>query len=117
MARPPLRHPDDAEAVLYVRIPGWLKNQITDLADTDDVSLATFVGVALRDIARDKRGLPVPPPPAAPMPDAAAMLRAYVEGDHVLTPCGRKDRCAGMETEPVKIGSVRFCGSCDIRIE
>ena len=116
MGRHPQRHPDDVDALLSIRVPGWLKNEIVDQAKAADVSISAYLGAIIHRVVRRDLGLPEPPPAKVPIPDVADVLRAYATGQPMLTPCGAHGSCPGLDAEPLRIGSVRFCSICDIRL-
>jgi hypothetical protein len=115
MGRLPQRSPDQADCLLSIRVPGWLKNEIADQAERAGVSISSYLGAIVHRVARHDLGLPDPPPTHGPVPGVVEVLRAYVSGDPVLTPCGRHGDCDGLNIDPKQIGSVKFCAVCDIR--
>lgn len=109
-------HSPDAEAVLYVRVPGQLKNEITAAADAAGISITSWCANQLRLALRSERGFPPPPPAAAPLPGPAEALHAWVHDTPLITPCGQTGTCAGL-TEPADtLHGVRWCSSCGIRL-
>jgi hypothetical protein len=116
MGRQPQRHPEHVDALLSIRVPGWLKNEIADQAAAAGVSISSYLGAIVHRVARRDLGMPDPPPAKAPVPDVSDVLRAYATGQPILTPCGQRETCQGLDMEAVKIGSVRFCAACDIRL-
>lgn len=116
MGRTPQRHPDGTDGILYLRVPGWLKNELVDQADAAGLSLAAYVGAILHRIARQDAGLPEPPPARAPIPTITDVLHEYATGEPLLTPCGKQRTCDGLDATPRTIGSIQFCAVCDIRL-
>lgn len=114
MAR--VTHRDDAEAVLYIRVPGWLKNDLAGLADQQGLSINAWCANQLRLALREQRGLPAPPVPAGPVAGPVEAVRAWLEGETLLTPCGRTGSCAGTDGEVELVSGVGWCRECGIRL-
>lgn len=110
------RHNPDAEAVLYIRVPGHLKNTIASAADAAGLSITAWCANALRLALLDERGIPRPPRAHAPLPTVETVIAAYARGESVLTPCGRAGSCPGVEGDREVLHGVEWCGSCGIRL-
>lgn len=112
MPRPPKPSKPDIDYQLFVRIPGWLKNEIIDLAASQNIGLNEWVALQIYIAAREGKGLPVKPT-GRPLPTTADHIRHYLAGENILMPCG-KTEC---DFEPEQIGSAEFCRTCGIRVQ
>ena len=110
------KHNPDAEAVLYIRVPGHLKNQITDTAHTAGLSITAWCANILRLALREQHGLPNPPPATTPLPTPAEALHAYLTQQNLTTPCGRTGTCTGLTSPPEALHGVLWCTECGIRL-
>lgn len=113
---PRVVHRDDATAVLYVRVPGWLKNRVAILADEEGVSLNSWVANAVNRCVEEGFGLPPAPPARAATPGVREVLDAYFHGDSLIEPCGRPAPCERAEAGTYEVGGLVFCEFCRIRI-
>ena len=111
-----VKHQPDAEAVLYIRVPGWLKNQIMEQADLEGTSINTWCANELRLAIRNSLGLPPPPPAAAPLPTPSDALHAYLTDTPLTTPCGRTRTCTGLTEPPETLNGLSWCIECGIRL-
>lgn len=102
---------------LILRVPGWFKNQIIDLAETNKVSVNQWILAALRAAALEQRGIPEPPQARAPLPTTIDQIRAYAEGERLTLPCGKMGtECAGT-TDARPLGTHLYCPECNIRVQ
>lgn len=115
MPRKPIEHDPDAEAVIYVRVSGAVKNEIVRFAESQGLSVSGWAASVLWFAAREGRGLPGPAVAVAPVPDASVVLRAYALGESVLVPCGRVGSCEGVVSGGVVVGGLVWCGVCGVR--
>ena len=106
-------HPD-ATAVLYVRLPGWLKNQITEHCNTEGVTVTSWTANVLKRAIEDDLGIPPSPRGRAPIPTAADVLRGYLAGEEIIEPCGKVAPCE--RTGTVSVAGVEYCDHCNVRI-
>lgn len=113
MTQPIVEHDPDAQAVIYVRVPGWLKNKITAIAAENGMTVNTWAANVLQLATRNN---PIPPPPArAPIPDATDTIRAYLTGERLLSPCGQPWPCR-LDTEgTTTVAGLTYCTACGIR--
>jgi len=111
-----IRHNPDAEAVLYIRVPGTLKNELTDAADRDGLSITSWCANQLRLALRESRGIPTPPPAPVPLPGPAEALHAYLVDEPLVLPCGKTGTCAGLTDPPEVLHGLRWCAGCGIRL-
>jgi hypothetical protein len=111
-----ITHNPDAEAVLYVRVPGAFKNELARAAEAAGLSINAWCANQLRLALRESRGLPAPPPAAAPLPTPAESLFAWLHDEPLITPCGKQGTCPGLSEEPEVLAGVRWCASCGIRL-
>lgn len=115
MPRRPIRARNEGSSYnLVIRIPGRLKNEILDHCAGIDAPINSWVVSVLLEALRDARGLPPPPPAAAPLPTIDEVLRSYVLGERIIMPCGQPGPCAG--ENPVKLGGIDYCPECSIRV-
>ena len=109
-----VKHADGATAVLYIRVPGWLKNEITEHCNTEGVSVTSWAANALKRAVEDDLGIPPSPPARAPLPTSMDVLRGYLSGEEVLEPCGKPAPCE--RTGAIEVAGVSYCDHCNIRI-
>ena len=114
-ARPRKSRPDKP-AVIVLRLPGRLKNQLIDYCDSIGVPYTNWAVLALIRQMEAELDIPPPPPAAAPLPSQVDQLHAYLRGERLLLPCGREGlSCAGTE-RPERIAGFDFCPECNIRV-
>lgn len=107
-----VRHNPDRPAQLTVRLPGSLKNQVTEAAEADGMSVNAWVLTALKSVLV---GGPVAPAPVAPVVTPETVIKDYLEGRTTIGPCGRPWPCDGASSVSDFAGS-RWCESCGIRL-
>lgn len=113
MTQPIVDHHDTAQAVIYVRVPGWLKNQITRCATTSGLTVNAWAANVLELATRQD---PLPPAPArAPLPDTVDTLRAYLTGNRLLAPCGQPWPCDVDTAGTHDTAGISWCNACGIR--
>lgn len=110
MGRPPIRHRDEAIAVVYTRVPGWLKNEIAKAAKKEKLSVNRFVANHLLEIIQSQKGLQAP----VPIPSPQEELEAALTGLPLLQPCGEITPCP--RTGEFDVDSFVYCETCRIRI-
>lgn len=108
----PTTNPDSLNH-LIIRLPGWLKNQLIEQANQQNISLNTLCLHALNTWIRTQQQFPPPPPDPQPLPTIADQIRAWACGEQLTQPCGRTDCDPGAG---VKLGGCTFCESCGIRL-
>lgn len=106
----------DINAVLYVQMPGWLKNQIIDQSEAEGQSVSSWVQNVLYLAVQEGQGVPPPPPAQAPLPSVGDVLRGYVTGEQIIEPCGRPAPCERMAAGTTRVGDVDYCKHCGIRL-
>ncbi len=106
----------DRETVVYLRLPAHLKAELHTAARNAGLSLNAWAANALRLQARNDRGLPAPPPAAAPIPSPADALHAYLTDAPLTTPCGRTGTCTGLTDAPDALHGLLWCHECGIRL-
>ena len=112
----PAQQPN-ADYHIVLRVPGWFKNEVIELAATDGVSLNQWLLAAVRKAALEQQGVPDPPQARAPLPTTLDQIRAYTEGTKLSLPCGKiGDSCAGT-LEPARMGTHLYCPECNIRVQ
>jgi hypothetical protein len=104
----PANDPDGTYSLVTL-IPGWLKNQVLEAAVRDGVSVQGWVSAVLVSAVREGRGLPALS--SGRRVDVGDVVAAFVSGERVLQPCGRRD-CVPVE---VVLGGFSFCDVCGVR--
>ena len=103
------RRARDGDSVyLTVPIPGWLKNQLVDLAVLRELSFQKLVGLLLVNGVRDAEGraLLEVSDPVEPLSGVVAYLR----GERRLEPCG----LPSCDKKPVEVLGSTFCDTCGV---
>jgi hypothetical protein len=90
---------------------GKLKNQIIDICEANGTSINKWVLGVLYGAVRAGRGLPIAPEPVAPPPGTIEQIRAYLDGERLIMPCG-KSRC---DIQLELVGGLEFCSTCGVR--
>lgn len=103
----------DKYVILNVRMKGRLKNEIIDYARKKDLSVNEMVQYAIWDFIRNEKGIPSPGAAQFSIPTVEETVLAYIRGDHILQPCGKKE-CNKKITE---INDMQFCETCNLRIQ
>lgn len=106
----------DPRSAILVRMPASIKKDLDALCDSQGVSLNAWVVEMIKYGLRHQRGLPQPPQAVAPLPTPADEIRAWAEGQKVLTPCGKRGECYGTTHPPETYDGMSFCKECQIRI-
>lgn len=104
----PRRARDGDTVYITVPVPGWLKNQLVDLAVLREVSLQRLVNFLLINGVRDAEGqalLEV----SHPVEPLAGVL-SYLRGERRLEPCG----LAVCDKKPVEVLGSTFCDTCGV---
>lgn len=99
---------DSDTVFVTIPVPGWLKNELVDLAMARELSFQRLVGLLLVNGVRDGKGLPLllPAPPVEPLSGVVAYLR----GERRLEPCGQ----SSCEKKPVEVLGSTFCDTCGV---
>lgn len=107
----------DNDYHVVLRVPGWLKNVIIDLAAENGSSVNQWLLSAIHQATLEQRSIPAPPQARAPLPTTVDQIRAYAEGEKLTLPCGRQgDSCDGT-LNPQPLGTHLYCPTCHIRVE
>lgn len=107
----PGRHNPNRTATVTIRIPGNIKNQITQQAKTDGLSINSWLLAAIKTAIN--HGLQTPAP-QAPIVTIETVITDYLNGKQTIAPCGKPWPCEGANnTEDLK-GST-WCSNCGIR--
>lgn len=115
--KPQRANQPDSNYHVILRLPGWLKNQIIDLAAANGVSVNQWLNTAVHKAALEQHGIPEPPQARAPLPTTVDQIRAYAEGEKLVLPCGRQgDSCEGT-LNPQPLGVHLYCPECHIRVQ
>ena len=100
--------------VLYIPVPDELHSQVKAHVAELGTDITTWVGGLVVEGLRQDKGLPPLPPPRAPLPTTADIIRGVVTGEAVLEPCGDPTPCKRSTT--TEVGDMTFCDECDLRI-
>lgn len=111
-----VKHKDDSWAVLYVRVPGWFKNQIAAAAKKEKVSVNTWVANHLLKIIEDKKGLPPAPPAVTAPPSPWQILEGAIVDRPPLEPCGVPFPCKRESEGEEEFAGFVYCNACRIRV-
>lgn len=104
--------------VIHLRVPGWLKNQMLELANDDGISLRSWVMMACKAVVENKVNVPPPPPAVAPVPTVQQVIEDYLSGSSgTIAPCGKQWPCELDEEGTVKLTNVEYCAECNIRVK
>lgn len=104
--------------VIHLRVPGWLKNQMLELANDDGISLRSWVMMACKAVVENKVNVPPPPPAVAPVPTIQQVIEDYLSGSSgTISPCGKQWPCELDEEGTVKLTNVEYCAACNIRVK
>lgn len=102
----------DRYVILNVRMKGKQKNEIIDYANKKGMSVNDVVLYAVWDFVRNEKGIPSPGSAQFSLPTVEETVLAYVRGEQILQPCGKKD-CT---KKIVELNSMQFCETCNLRI-
>jgi hypothetical protein len=105
-----VKHDDGSTAVVYVRVPGWLKNQIAREAKRKHRSINQWASNILMQAILEGKGLPDPVPPPTP----EEIVEGYVTKTPPLEPCGVPAPCK--RTGEVEVDGFSYCDPCGIRL-
>lgn len=98
---------------IHLRLLGSQKNEIIDYAKAQGISVNELVVFAVLDFIRGAKGIPSPGSAQYSIPTLDETLGAYLSGEMLLTPCGKKPPC-DMQLE--EVGEMRFCKTCNVRV-
>lgn len=97
---------------ISLRLKGRLKNEIIEHAAKRGVSVNELVLYAVWDFIQNEKGIPSAGSAQYSLPTAQEEIAAYLRGETLLQPCGKKD-CTKKITQ---IDSMQFCTVCNLRI-
>jgi antitoxin component of RelBE/YafQ-DinJ toxin-antitoxin module len=95
-----------------IRITGEEKNKIIDHAEKLGISVSELIEYAVWTFIRSEQGIPAPGPSQFAKITNEEVIRSYLTGETLLMPCG-KESCTQI---PVKLKSMEFCNTCNLRI-
>lgn len=98
---------------LSLRLKGRLKNEIIDYANKKGISVNELILFAVWEFIRNEKGIPSPGSAQYSLPTKEESIAAYLRGEQLLKPCGKKD-CNQKITQ---IDSLYFCETCNLRIK
>jgi hypothetical protein len=111
-----INYADDKKAIVYVRVPGWLKNLIKEVAKSRGKTQNDWAATVLKHAAESGAGMPEPIPARVPIPLPEDVLRSYLAGKEVLEPCGKPYPCEMRQAGTHDVGGYRYCNACRIRV-
>lgn len=111
-----INYSDEQQAVVYVRVPGWLHNLVDRAAENKKLSTNEWAALVLKVAAERDVGLPPPPIARAPVPSYADVVEGALLGKVVLEPCGRPSPCERQKAGTHRVGKYEFCNHCRIRV-
>lgn len=111
----PVEHRDDAQAVVYVRLPGREKNRCVAAAEAAGMTVTAWAANVLRAAALGELGVPAPPPAVTPLPEPAEALAAWATGQRLIGPCGDTWPCRAAGEPLELVCGVSYC-ACGIRV-
>jgi hypothetical protein len=99
---------DEDTVYVTIPVPGWLKNQLVDLAVLRELSFQRLVNFLLINGVRDAEGLALleASEPVKPLSGVVAYLR----GERRLEPCG----LVVCDKKPVDVLGSTFCDTCGV---
>lgn len=103
----------DKYVILNLRMKGRQKNEIIDYARKKGISVNELILYAVWEFIRNEKGIPSPGSAQFSIPTIEETVLAYIRGDHILQPCGKKE-CDKKITE---LDSMQFCETCNLRIQ
>lgn len=98
---------------LSLRVQGSLKNLIVDYAREKNISVNELISFSVYEFIRLEKGIPSPGQAQYSLPTAQEEIAAYLRGEKLLEPCGQKT-CT---KKIMQIDLMKFCETCNIRIE
>ena len=110
-----VQHGDDVTAVVYVRVPGWLKNRIAKVAESHGLSMNAWAANILLEAVEESRGIPTEPA-FVPMPDLMDLIVGDMSGKGALQPCGVYGKCGRESLGTFEVSGIEYCESCRIRV-
>ena len=113
---PTIQHDHNANAVLYIRVPGHIKNAAAQAAEAEGIPTTTWCANIIRQALQTKQQLPPPPPAHKPLPTPSETLHAYLTGQTIITPCGKLNSCTGLTDPPDSLAGLNYCHDCGIRL-
>jgi len=99
--------------VLSLRVKGHLKNQIIDYARKNNITVNELITFAVYEFVRLEKGIPSPGNAQYALPTTHEEIAAYLRGEKLLEPCGQKNCIKKI----IEIDSLKFCETCNLRIE
>ena len=98
---------------IVLRVKGKTKNEIMQAAKRNKMRLSEYVMYCVWEHMRSEKGIPEPGPSQFQLPDPMDHLRAYLNGETLLMPCGQP-KC-GMTL--VDFDGAKFCETCNVRVQ
>jgi hypothetical protein len=97
---------------LHLRLLGSQKNEIIDYAKEQGLSVNQLVLFAVLEFVRNQKGIPPAGSAQFSIPTMEETLAAYMRGEDILTPCGKKS----CDMQLVDVAGLQFCKTCNIRV-
>ena len=102
----------DAYFNIVLRVKGEDKNEMIEYARSLGMSLSDMILYAVWTFILNQKGIPSPGSAQFAKPTPADELRAYLSGEQLLKPCGKKE----CDIKSIFVGGMEFCETCNIRI-
>lgn len=99
--------------VIGLRVKGRLKNQIIDYARQKKISVNELILFSVYEFIKNEKGIPSPGTPQYATPTREEAIAAYLRGEQLLNPCGKKD----CQQKIIQIDSLHFCVVCNLRVK
>jgi hypothetical protein len=97
---------------IVLRVKGSMKNEIIDAAEKHGMPLSKYVLYCVWEHMRSERGIPAPGSAQFTIPDTRTELEAYIRGESVLMPCGKRS----CDMNIIEFQGMEFCDTCNVRV-
>lgn len=131
MPQKPLRHKPDANAVVYVRVPGWVKNACLDAATSAGMTVNAWAASVLIEASRitshetthdttlhdtpHDTSHHTPHDTPHDTPTLVETLSSWITGSPLVAPCGKAWPCPASERTDEAAG-LHYCSECGVRV-
>lgn len=105
-------HPNRLYNVV-LRVKGSMKNDMLRAAKKHDMSLSEYVLYCVWEHIRSGKGIPAPGSAQFSLPNPLQEIQAYLRGEQLLTPCGKKE----CDMKLIEFQGMTFCDTCNVRIQ
>ena len=98
---------------IVLRITGKENNKILKEAKKQNVTLSQYILYCVWAHTRTEKGIPPPTTAKYALPSTHEHLRAYLRGEKLLNPCGQES----CDMSVVEVSNMKFCETCNVRID